>query len=246
MQSTEINHYAALGLERNCSFAQIRAAYRLLAKHQHPDLNHGSPEAVVSTQKLNAAYEILSDPGRRLAYDSELDAAKKSEPPPRTGRIQRVISQDVHLRIEDFLRGTEREVRVKDPTNAHGSEIYQLVVPPGTAPGVRFRLPRAAPGMAGFVELRVRALPSFRFKVRGSDLRCDLKIKPERAAQGGTEMLPGITGAMLRVQIPCGVARGQILCLPGEGLPKPRGNRGNLLVRIAYHIKVRIARPSSR
>lgn len=242
MQRAEINHYATLGLDCGCTLAQVRAAYRLLAKHHHPDLNHGSPAAVASTQKLNAAHEILSDPVRRLAHDRELDAAKKSAPPLRPGKIQRVISQDLNLRIEDFLRGTEREVRISDPANPHGPEIYQLVVPPETAPGARFRLPRTGSGDGGFVQLRVRALPSFRFKVRGSDLRCDLRIKPERVAQGGTEMIPGVTGAMLRIQIPRGVACGQILRLPGEGLPKPRGGRGDLLVRITYRIEVRIAR----
>lgn len=245
MERTLTNHYATLGLDRSCSLEQIRAAYRLLAKYHHPDLNHGASNAVASTQALNAAYEVLSDPTQRAAYDCELDSAKKSVPP-RTGKPKRIISQDVNLRIEDFLRGTAREVHVKDPANPGAPEIYELIVPPGTAPGARFRLPRTAPGAEGFVQLRLRALPSFRFKVRGSDLRCDLRIKPERVAHGGTEMIPGVTGAMLRVQIPRGVARGQILRLPGEGLPKPRGDRGDLLVRITYRIEVRIARPSPR
>lgn len=246
MHRAEINHYATLGLERGCTLAQIRAAYRLLAKHHHPDLNPGSPAAVASTQKLNAAYENLTDSTRRLDYDRELDAAKKSVPPLRAGKLQRVISQDVNLRIEDFLHGTEREVRVNDPANPQGPEVYRLVVPPGTAPGARFRLPRTAPGDRGFLQLRVRALPNFRFKVRGSDLRCDLRIKPEQVAHGGTEMIPGVSGAMLRVQIPRSVARGQIVRLPGEGLPKPRGGRGDLHVRITYRIEVRIVRPRRR
>lgn len=244
MQAAESNHYAALGLDRNCTAAQIRAAYRLLAKHLHPDLHPHSPQAVKRTQELNAAHEILGDPKRRLAYDRELAATQKSTARRRSAKIQRNISQDVNLRIEDFLRGTTREVRIKDPANPEGSETYQLTVPPGTAPGTRFRLPRAA-ASGGFVQLRVRALPNFRFKVRGSDLRCDLKIRPERAAQGGTEMIPGVSGAMLRVPIPRGVGRNEIIRLLGEGLPKPRGGRGDLLVRINYRVEVRISRPSN-
>ena len=246
MQLPEINHYSTLGLDRGCTLAQIRAAYRLLAKYTHPDLNPGDSEAIAGIQKVNAAHEILSDPELRRAYDRELDAGKKSALPPCAGKLQRVIFQDVNLRIEDFLRGAEREVRVNDSANPHGPETYQLVVPSETAPGARFRLPRAAPFAGGFIQLRLRALPSFRFKVRGSDLRCDLRIKPERVTHGGTEMILGVTGAMLRVQIPKGVARGQILRLPGEGLPKSRGGRGDLLVRIAYRIEVRISRPARR
>ena len=242
MQRAEKNHYATLGLDRRCTLAQIRAAYRVLAKQHHPDLNPNSPAAVQRTQELNAAHEILSDPERRAAYDHELDAPKKSSTPALSTKLQRNLSQDVHLRLEDFLRGTTREVRVSDPANSNGAEIYELVIPPETAPGTRFRLPRNEPFAGGFVQLRVKALPNFRFKVRGSDLRCDLKINSKRAVQGGVEMIRGISGAMLRVPIPRGVERGAIVRVPGEGLPKSRSGRGDLLVRITYRVEIRITR----
>ena len=244
MQSAQINHYAALGLDHRCTTEQIRAAYRLLAKRHHPDLNQGSPEAGARTQALNAAHEILTDPKRRLAYDRQLAAEKKSARPGRGAMVERNISQDVHLRIEEFLRGTLLEVRVNDPAHPHRPETYQLVIPPETAPGTRFRLPRDEPFAGGFVLVRVRARPGFRFKARGSDLRCDLRIKSERAAQGGTEMIQGVNGTPLRVQIPRGVGRGEIIRVPGEGLPKPRGGRGDLLLRIVYRVEIRVTRRS--
>ena len=61
MLATAPNHYATLGLDRGCPDAQIRAAYRLLAKQHHPDVNDGARTAVAQTQALNSAYEILSD-----------------------------------------------------------------------------------------------------------------------------------------------------------------------------------------
>ena len=246
LQRTETNHYATLGLDRSCNDAQLRNAYRLLAKRQHPDLNPHSPAAVKHTQELNAAHEVLSDPARRLAYDRELDTAKRAAATSRTARTERNIAQDVHLRIEDFLRGTTLEVRVKNPIAPQGQEIYELVIPTNTAPGTRFRLPRTEPFADGFVILRVRVLPGFRFKVHGSDLRCDLKLKPARAAQGGMEMIQGVAGTPLRVPIPRGVGRGEIVRLRGEGLPKPRGGRGDLLVRITYRPEIRISRPVGR
>ena len=243
MQRAGKNHYATLGLDRRCTLAQIRAAYRVLAKQHHPDLNPHSPAAVARTQELNAAHEILSDPEQRAAYDRELDAPKKSSAAKtHAAKIQRNLSQDANLRLEDFLHGTTREVRVNDPANPDGAELYELLVPPNTAPGTRFRLPRTGAFAGGFVQLRVKALPHFRFKVRGSDLRCDLKIKTERAVQGGVEMIPGLAGGRLCVTIPRGVARGEIIRLSGEGLPKPRGGRGDLLVRIAYRVAVRVTR----
>ena len=243
MKSTRPDHYSTLGLHQRCTDAQIRAAYRALAKQHHPDVNDGSREALAHTQKLNAAYETLSDAERRAAYDAELAESKKTSAPKRSGNLSSNVTKEVHLRLEDFLRGTRLEVCVKDPANPTDIETYELIVPPDTAPGTRFKLPRTAPFERGFVSVQVKARPDFRFKPRGADLRYDLKIKPERASQGGTEMIRGITGAMLRVPIPPGVGRNEIIRLPNEGLPKPRGGRGDLLVRIRYRIDVRIRRP---
>ena len=244
MQRPVPNHYATLGLDRRCTLAQIRAAYRVLAKQFHPDLNPHSPAAVARTQELNAANETLSDPDLRAAYDRELAAPKQSSSTARATRaakIQRNIAQDVNLPLEDFLRGTKREVRIHDPANPNGAEVYELIVPPETAPGTRFKIPRDE-SFGGFVQLRVKAQPNFRFKTRGSDLRCDLKIKADRAAQGGTEMVRGLTGSMVRVPIPRGVGRNEIIRIANEGVPKSRGGRGDLLVRITYRVEVRISR----
>ncbi len=242
MKSVLPDHYATLGLHRRCTTAQIRAAYRTLAKQHHPDVNGGTREAQSRTQELNAAHEILSDPARRADYDAELAAPEKSAAPPRRGNLSGNLTQEVHLRLEDFLRGANLTVRVNDPANPHGPETYELRVPPATAPGTRFKIPRGEPFARGSVTVRVKAGPDFRFKTRGADLRCDLKIKPERAAQGGTEMLRGLTGTMVRVTIPRGVGRGEILRVANEGLPKPRGGRGDLLVRVLYQPEIRITR----
>jgi DnaJ-class molecular chaperone len=218
---------------------QIRAAYRLLAKQHHPDVNGGCANSAASTRELNAAYEILSDPARRQIYDEQLAAPKKSRP--RITKAQPDIAQDIHLRIEELLRGTKLEVNVNDPVNQGEPEIYPLVIPPETAPGTRFKVARE---VGGFVRVKVRVKPDFHFKARGSDLRCDLRIRAQRAAQGGSESVRGATGNFLRVEIPRGVARNEIVRIAGEGLPKPRGGRGDLLVRIVYSPEVRITRPS--
>jgi len=225
---------------------QIRAAYRVLAKQNHPDVNHGSRNAMARTQAINAAYKTLRDPARRRAYDGELASAKKIPAQKRSGKSAVNLAKEIYLGIQDFLRGTKLEVRVNDPANPNGAEIYELIVPPATAPRTRFRLPRIAPFEHGFVLARVKARPDFRFKVRGSDLRCDLKISSQRALQGGTESVRSVTGNFLRVQIPKKVSRGEIIRITGEGLPKPRGGRGDLLVRIIYRPEVRITRASAR
>jgi DnaJ-class molecular chaperone len=237
---TTANHYATLGLDRDCSFEQIRAAYRALAKQVHPDVNHGQTSALSRTQALNAAYEVLSDVEHRRRYDESRRLAASHNGPARSSKAHRNISQDVSLRIDDFLRGVTLEVRVKDPANQDRPESYALCIPANTAPGARLRLPRQG---GGFVVVRVRARPDFRFKVSGSNLRCDLRISSQRAAQGGTEMVSGVTGRV-PVNIPRGAARGAIIRIPGQGLPRLHGGRGDLLVRITYRPEVCITRAS--
>jgi molecular chaperone DnaJ len=246
VQPPEPDHYAVLGLDRRCTDAQIRNAYRLLARQHHPDVNSGCSDAMARTQKLNAAYEVLSDPAARSTYDEARIAGKQKRPSARSAKLAGNISQDMHLLIGEFFRGTTLEVRVNDPANPNGGEIYELLVPPDTAPGTRFRVPRLESPDGGFVLVRVRLRPDFRFKPRGSDLRCDLRISVQLAVQGGSEMITSATGARLRVTIPKSAARGEIVRLPGEGLPKPRGGRGDLLVRIIYRPEVRITRCAKR
>jgi DnaJ-class molecular chaperone len=237
MPTAPPDHYATLGLDRDCSDTQIKAAYRLLAREFHPDLHGATAAAVAQTQALNAAYEILGDAARRRAYDRELAANEKADH--RASPVRRSLAKDVYLRLEEFLRGTTLEVCVTESDPAATPEKLALVVPPETAPGTRFRIPRHA---GGFVVVRVKARPDFRFKVRGSDLRCDLKIRALRAGQGGPELVRGATGDFLRVAIPPNTASGEIIRVAGAGLPKLRGGRGDLLVRILYAPEVRIRR----
>ena len=241
MRSQEPDHYATLGLQRGCTSAEIRNAYRLLAKRLHPDVNGNSVDARVRTQELNAAYEVLSDTVRRRTYDRELNDASRAAAS-RSSRIERNVTQEVRLRVEEFLRGTLLTVQVRDAANPDGVENYSLQIPAGTAPGTRLRLPRSGAMAGGFVLVRLKVLPGFRFKVRGSDLQCDLRIDNRRAMNGGTETLQGATGNSLRVQIPPGVRRGEMLRLPGEGMPKPRGGRGDLLIKVTYRPDVSVSR----
>jgi len=222
------NHYDTLGLGRRCTTSQIRAAYRRLVKEHHPDVNHTAPEATRRVQALNTAHAALSDPVRRAEYDRELDGENPAGATVQGGK-HRNIAQDVMLRIEEFFRGTTLSIRVNDPANPHGAESYELEVPPDTAPGTKFRLPRAEEFSGSCVVVRLRVLPGARFRARGSDLRTDLRISATWAASGGGETIPGANGRMVRVTIPAGVTRGAVLRVPGEGLPKPRGGRGEVV-----------------
>ncbi|MDN3723640.1 J domain-containing protein [Aequorivita sp. SDUM287046] len=64
-----IDYYKVLGLEKSATAADIKKAYRKLARKLHPDLNPNDKEAQKKFQQLNEANEVLSDPEKRKKYD---------------------------------------------------------------------------------------------------------------------------------------------------------------------------------
>lgn len=73
-----LNYYEFLAVSRSASTAEIRVAYRRLAKRYHPDMNAGA-EAVARFNYLCEAYRCLSDAGAREGYDLELAARPDPE-----------------------------------------------------------------------------------------------------------------------------------------------------------------------
>src|SRR5688500_3992912 len=65
--------YATLGVGREATASQLRAAYRRLAKRYHPDV-HASAQASEDMKRVNRAWEILSSPSRRAQYDASVAA----------------------------------------------------------------------------------------------------------------------------------------------------------------------------
>jgi len=68
----EPDPYQVLGVARTATAAEIRAAYRALGAKYHPDRHQGNPLEELASAKMaeiNRAYELLSDPARRAAFD---------------------------------------------------------------------------------------------------------------------------------------------------------------------------------
>ena len=73
--SKEVDFYVLLGLERSAPLAEIKRAYKRLARRHHPDINPGDRTAAVQFRQIAEAYETLSDPDRRRRYDAGGEAS---------------------------------------------------------------------------------------------------------------------------------------------------------------------------
>src|SRR6184192_2627806 len=72
------DYYHVLGVKRSATAAEIKSAYRKLARKRHPDVNLGSEKAAREFALLSLAYHTLIDPQERAFHDRQLD--KRTRP----------------------------------------------------------------------------------------------------------------------------------------------------------------------
>ena len=95
--------YQQLGVKRGASDAEIKKAYRSLAKQLHPDRNKDNPKAAERFGKITQAYDILSDKDRRAKYDrGEIDE---------DGNLQFGVCQSLPFRCRVMTSGRLRPGR---------------------------------------------------------------------------------------------------------------------------------------
>ena len=98
-----LDYYQVLGVKSTASVKEIKAAYKRLARLQHPDLNGGSPEATRAFVLISRARDILIDPQRRAAYDAQRSAYAAK------GAYAPVVNPTV----ETYVRRARSDARIK-------------------------------------------------------------------------------------------------------------------------------------
>ena len=118
--SEPATYYEVLGVARDATAEQIKTAYRRLAKELHPDHHAGDVAKEQRFKVVTAAYEVLSDPERRRAYDTQLaDEARAAEA----------------RRFEEAARQAAEAARRSAQELQHAPRPVQLV--PSPAPAVQ-------------------------------------------------------------------------------------------------------------
>jgi DnaJ-class molecular chaperone len=211
-----------LGVDRKASAADIKSAYRKLAKKLHPDANKNDPKAASRFAELNAAHEIVGDDDKRKAFDrGEIDAEGKPK----------------FQGFEGFGAGASpgRGFGGGDgnyETFSFGPEGFQRSARRG-------RGAAGGGGFGGFEDIlrdafggRSRAQFESDDVAAGADVLAEMTVTLPEAAHGATRRLRLPTGKDVDVKIPAGITSGQQIRLRGQGMAG-QGGAGDVLITVS-------------
>jgi DnaJ-class molecular chaperone len=217
--------YEVLGVSKKADAAEIKKAFRRLAKRHHPDSNKNDPKAQARFAELNTAYEILGEDKKRVQFDrGEIDAEGKprfqgfSGGGPAAGGRPGGPGETI---FESFSVGPEGFQR----RSGHG----------GRGGGFEDILGQMFGGFGG--ARSPGAFEDFATEpTRGTDIAAALTISLAEAARGAKKRVRLATGKEIEVTIPAGIHEGQSVRLRGQGL-SAGGPAGDAIVtvRIAPH-----------
>ena len=149
----------------------------------------------------------------------------------------------LEISLEEAQKGCRRSLVREDGTGTRST--LEVRIPPGVTEGSRVRVAgkgnAGTPGApAGDLYLRISLLPDARFAVDGHDLRTAVDVAPWEAALGGEVPVQTLTGTV-EMKIPPGTQGNQVFRLRGKGLPKRRGDGGDLYVTARIAIPRRLS-----
>ncbi|WNB75216.1 DnaJ C-terminal domain-containing protein [Methylomonas koyamae] len=213
------DYYQILGVSRDAALADIKKAYRKLARKYHPDISK-EPDAEAKMKDINEAYAVLSDTEKRAAYDQlgrGYRSGQEFYPPPNWDAGFEFSSGDA-ADFGDFF-----------------SQLFGRM-------GARGRGGPFEAHAGGFQaqgeDHHAKVLLDVEYAFRGATRQISLRVPTMDA--GGHVTLNTRT---LNVKIPKGVYEGQIIRLAGQGAPGiGSGKSGDLLLEVHFnpHPKLRV------
>ena len=213
--------YQRLGLKRGASEAEIKKAYRSLAKQLHPDRNKDNPDAAKRFGEVTAAYDLLSDKDKRARYDrGEID--EEGNPKMPFGGGFGGYSAGAGPRPGGAGGGPEgfENFNFGGADAADLSDLFEGLFGAGGAS----RGGRAGGPFSGF---RQRA----QAPQKGADVAYRLKIPFEDAVALAPQRITLADGKTIDLKLPAGLEDGTRIRLTGKGQEGPAG-RGDAIVTI--------------
>jgi curved DNA-binding protein len=207
------DYYAILGVERGASQDDVKKAYRKLAQKYHPDVSK-EKDAKEKFQEVAEAYQTLTDPEKRKAYDelgSGYQAGQEFRPPPGWEQQFRAQGGEGSFSFEDLDLG----------------DLFEGLFGGGGRGGARARANRPIPGEDYEVTVHISLEDAF----HGTQIDLSFSI-PEYGADGGVRQVP----KTIKARSPKGATDGQRLRLRGQGGKGHNGGRdGDIYLNIALH-----------
>ncbi len=212
--------YSVLGVSRSVSEKDLKAAYRRLAKANHPDQNKDDPKAHAKFAEISAAYDFLTDKDRKAAYDrGEIDAdgnPKFAGFGNMGGNGARRTAQAGGFSAEDILKEFMSGFGGAQTRGGRG------------AGGAQWDPFTGSMGGGGFGGARTQSM-------KGQDANVTLAVSLEDAHKGGSVPLRLPTNKVVNVKLPEKVEDGQQIRLKGQGMPSPMGGEpGDAIVTVRF------------
>jgi DnaJ-class molecular chaperone len=203
--------YDVLGVSKTASEAEIKSAFRKLAKKYHPDQSK-ELKAKERFAEVGSAYEILGDDKKRKAFDrGEIDAEGKPRAP----------------QFEGFGFGGQ-------PGGAGRGDFRNFGFDFG-AGGSSTQSGSIDPDILAELFGAGRTRGRSQAAAHGEDIGVTIAVPLTTIAQGGTTRVILPTGKSLDVAVPAGIEEGKSIRLRGQGHPARRGGSpGDVIVTIRY------------
>ena len=204
--------YAILGVSKDASDADIKKAYRKLARKYHPDQNPGDGAAEAKFKEISEAHSVLSDPEERKEYDAVRamgGGARFTAPGGGAGGFEDVFGG---------MFGGPGGAGTRYTYQQGGGQYEDLLG--GLFGGGRFGQPSG--GYRGFGG-----------PTRGRDVTATTTLDFVTATKGDRITLQTSEGREITVNVPAGVADGQKIRLRGKGHPSPDGGEpGDIVLTV--------------